>query len=74
MSAGKPDWTMDEFGRSNASARFHNICAEVERLIRSDAHSLLAGRADSTARLIVAKLTHEYGFAPRRSKAEVQLR
>jgi transcriptional regulator with GAF, ATPase, and Fis domain len=57
-------WTTRDDGYSNASPAFMRICSEVERLIRSDAHSLIAGKADSTGRLIVAQLAHVHGLAP----------
>lgn len=58
------DWTWDERGHSNSSAKFMHLCNEVERLIRSDAHMLIAGRADMTARFIMAQLAHVHGLAP----------
>jgi len=60
----RTDWTRDETGRSNSSVHFKRIVAHVERLIREDAHKLIAGRADMTAGLIVAQLAHVYGFEP----------
>ncbi len=60
----KLDWTVDHNGRSNSSAEFINTCSHVERLIRGSAHDLINGRADSVARLIVAQMAHELGFAP----------
>ena len=60
------DWTVDpETGRSNSSQRFNELCVEVERLIRGDAHALIGGRADKTAGLIMAQLAHVHGLAPR---------
>jgi hypothetical protein len=60
------DWTVDpKTGRSNSSERFVETVAVVERLIRSEASSLIAGRADQTAGLIVATLAHTYNMAPR---------
>lgn len=58
------DWTVGHEGRSNSSLGFHAVVDEVERLIRSDAHMLLSGRADKTARLIVAHLAHKFGMTP----------
>lgn len=63
------DWTAKD-GRSNSSDLFKQLCAEVERLIRSDAFALIGGRADTTARLIMAQLAHLHGLAPRHPKAE----
>lgn len=57
------DWTMDG-DRTNSSALFLRLVREVERLIRSSAHELISGRADQTARLIVAQLAHVHGLAP----------
>jgi hypothetical protein len=57
------DWTALD-GRCNSSPRFLELCAEIERLIRGDAHMLIAGRADKTARLILAQLAHKHGVGP----------
>lgn len=65
MKVIEQDWTTDEDGRANSSDLFLKLCDEVEGLIRADAHSLLAGRADATARLIMAQLAHVYGLAPK---------
>lgn len=58
------DWTMDGDGRSNASLEYLELVRAVERLIRSEAHTLIAGQADVTARLIVSQLAHVHGLAP----------
>ena len=58
------DWTADEFGRSNSSERYVELVQAVERLIRGDAHFLLSGRADMTARLIMSHLAHKHGMVP----------
>ena len=59
------DWTVDrKSGRSNSSARFLELSAEVGRLIRRDAFSLLQGRSEDTGRLIMAQLAHVHGLAP----------
>lgn len=67
MSTGgyplEPDWTYDGTV-ANSSPEFLRLCDEVERLIRGDAHALIDGRADSTARLIMANLAHKHGLAP----------
>ena len=61
-----PDWTIDPAtNRSNSSSVFEALCQEVERLIRSAAHQLIAGRADVTAGLIMAQLAHKWGLVPR---------
>lgn len=62
----KRHWTTAESGWTNASPEFERLCSEVERLIRQDAFSLIAGRADNTARLIMAQLAHVHGLAPTR--------
>src|SRR5262245_11490705 len=59
------DWTTDPiFGATNSSAEFTEVCSAVEDLIRRDAHKLIAGRADETARLIVSQLAHVHRLAP----------
>lgn len=63
-TAAHPDWTCGADGRSNSSAGYLRLCAEVERLIRSDAHALIDGRAEHTARLIMSELAHEQGLRP----------
>jgi hypothetical protein len=63
----KSDWTCDSKGRSNSSREFQAICNEVECMIRGEAFTLLSGRADQTARLIVAQLAHAHGLAPKRT-------
>lgn len=58
------DWTANSDGVTNSSEKFEALCEEVEQLIRHDAHKLIAGRADMTARLIMANLAHEHGLRP----------
>lgn len=59
------DWTVDhETGRSNSSPTFLAVCRDVEMMIRQDAHNLLWGHANVTARLIVARLAHHFGLVP----------
>lgn len=58
------DWTVDRRSGRH-SPEFLRLCDEVERLIRGDAHNLIAGRADETAGLIVAQLAHKHGLVPR---------
>lgn len=60
------DWTVKD-GRANTSDEFHRICREVEQLIRNDAQFLIAGRADATAKLIMAQLAHKYHYGPQES-------
>ncbi len=62
--ASTADWTRKK-GQSNSSDEFLQLCEAVERLIRADAFHLIAGRADMTARLIMAQLAHVHGLAPR---------
>lgn len=54
----KVDWTVSKDGRANSSAAYRHLRKEIERLIRADAHKLVAGRADMTAGLIVSQLAH----------------
>jgi hypothetical protein len=61
----KTDWTVDpKTGRSNSSKQYQEMCRHVEALIRGDSFSLLAGRADKTAGLIMAQLAHVHGLRP----------
>jgi len=59
------DWTADpQTGRSNSSPLFLELVTEVERIIRSGADTIVSGRADTTARVIVAQLAHVHGMRP----------
>lgn len=59
------DWTIDpETGRSNSSPLYRSLVGEVERLIRSEAHALISGRANMAAGLIMAQLAHIHHLAP----------
>ena len=61
----KPHWTDNpKTGRSNDSPLFEELVVDVESIIRRDAHTLINGGANSTARLIVAQLAHRHGLAP----------
>lgn len=63
------DWTVNPAtGRANDSARFKALAEQVARLIRGDAHTLLTGRADRTAGLIMAQLAHVHGLVPSRKR------
>ena len=66
------DWTVDpKTGRSNSSKKYLEICRSIEGVIRKSAYDLIAGRADATARLIVAQIAHVHGLAPKpRRKAK----
>lgn len=66
MSKLKHNWTQAPDGRSNASDEFEDLVREVEMLIRSSSSELIAGRADSVARFIMAQLAHVHGLAPER--------
>lgn len=57
------DWTSEGTGCNN-SVKYLEMVSIVESLIRGDAHMLLSGRADQTARLIVSTLAHKHGFVP----------
>lgn len=59
------NWTVDpETNRSNSSPEFQALVEAVERLIRGEAHSLIAGRADQAAQLLMAQLAHVHGLVP----------
>jgi phosphotransacetylase len=58
------DWTTTEKGVVNASERYLEIVAAVESLIRGDAHALISGNVNKTARLIVSQLAHVHGLRP----------
>jgi hypothetical protein len=65
IPSSEPDWTVNPLdGRCNSSEMFNMLVVEVGKLIRGDAHTLLNGHADSTARLIVAQLAHKYKLQP----------
>ena len=65
----KIDWTIDpRSGNSNSSSLFNILSAEVGRLIRDSAHSLIAGRTDDVARLVIAQLAHKHGLRPPHSR------
>lgn len=59
----RDDWTAER-GHTNSSQAYLELVEFVESLIRQDAHKLIAGRADMTARLIVSQLAHTYGMRP----------
>lgn len=60
------DWTVDPVTkRCNSSPEFLRLTAAVERLIRDSAHTLIAGRADNVAGLIMAQLAHVHGMRPK---------
>lgn len=65
------DWT-EKRGRCNSSALMKWLEAEICRLIKDDAHMLLAGGALNTAGLICAHLAHKWGFVPTKTLAELR--
>lgn len=60
---GRFDWTM-RGGHTNSGREFTFLITEVERLVREGAHSLLNGRADQVARVIMAQLAHVHDVGP----------
>lgn len=63
MTTNEPDWTVHD-GRSNSSPEFHAATAVIEDIIRSSAHTLISGRADTVAGTILATLAHRHGLRP----------
>ena len=60
-----PNWTIDPTsGRSNSSPEFNALVKVVARLLRNEAHSLILGQSDTSARLIMAQLAHVHGLVP----------
>ncbi len=58
------DWTASPASVSNDSPLYLDLIAEVDRLIREGAHSLITGHSAQVARLIVSHLAHGRGLAP----------
>lgn len=59
------DWTFDAEGRSNSSEEFNVLVNVVFRLLQSDALGIQSTQGRySAARLIVARLAHDYGMRP----------
>ena len=56
------DWTSKD-GVANSSEEYNRLCDLVTQLIVGDAHMIVGGRADRTARLIVSHLAAE-GLVP----------
>jgi hypothetical protein len=67
------DWTQNDKGRVNSSPVFVELCAEVSRLIRNEAHTLITGDTFSVARLILAQLAHRHGLAPYGARSSASL-
>lgn len=60
------DWTFNRAtGHTNSSSLYLEMAAIVEDIIRQSAHALIAGRAGSVARHILAHLAHKHGFRPK---------
>jgi hypothetical protein len=57
------DWTVHE-GLSNSSPAFFELQSAVEQIIRNSGADLIAGRASTVARLIMAQLAHVHGVGP----------
>lgn len=62
---GECDWTAND-GSANSSPIFLALSLEIERVIRSSAHDLIAGDADTVARVILANMAHKHGMVPGR--------
>ena len=56
-------WT-EKDGRANSSDLYVGLREEIGRIIRDDAHTLIAGRADLTAGMILSQLAYVHGFGP----------
>lgn len=57
------DWTSKQ-GWSNSSDKYCEMVDAVDHLIRESAFSLISGRTDIVARLIVSQLAHVHGMRP----------
>lgn len=58
------DWTAYQ-GKANSSTLYMAIVQDVERVIRDGEHFLLTGQANAVARIIVSRIAHTHGLAPR---------
>ena len=59
------DWTRDERGRSNNSARYNFLVNEIKLLLRSGSAGALADVwAERTARVVMSHLAHRHGLRP----------
>lgn len=66
------DWTVDPIShRSNSSPFFQLLTDQVDNLLVNSARDLVTGRTKSVAGLILAQLTHKYGFAPTKSFGQI---
>jgi len=66
------DWTVDPIThRSNSSPFFHFMTERVNEMILNSARDIVQGRTRNLAGLILAQLTHEYGFVPTRSHGDI---
>lgn len=58
-------WDTSPEGRSNSSKLFCEIREFIARLIRNEAFTLIGGRTEDAAQLILAQLAHgDYKMAP----------
>lgn len=65
------DWTVDPgTHRSNSSPEFQQLASEVAGVIKAEACSLLDGRVEDVARLIMTRLAHKHGLAPQKVAVE----
>ena len=62
------DWTVAPGGRSNASKAYLCLVDDIDRLLRECGFYLVNGQVRQVARLIVARLAHKHGLAPRSSR------
>jgi hypothetical protein len=62
------NWTTDAHGVSNNSAEFHRVVEFVAEIL---SHHRLSDDVTTTARLIVAKLAHQYGLELADARAKI---
>lgn len=65
------DWTVGPHNKSNTSQVFNVLVADIKRIIRNDAATLIARRADATARIIAAQIAHVHHFVPSKTAKEI---
>lgn len=65
------DWTVGPKNKSNTSQTFNALVADIERIIRNDAATIVAGRANLTARIIAAQIAHSHHFLPSKTAKEI---
>jgi len=72
MTQKEYDWTVDPIThRSNSSPFFHFMTERVNEIILNSARDIVNGRTKHLAGLILAQLTHKYGFVPTRSHGSI---